>query len=113
MLLDQKLAWAEYACGDVAANWAGSLRDAAQPGVAHGEYRRAAQYYASALQLKPQFPQALNHLGAVFMNLNDTDRAIDCFQAALGLNPSDDSAKKNLAQAVQIKQNQLSAPAVP
>ncbi|HEY2840480.1 MAG TPA: tetratricopeptide repeat protein [Pirellulales bacterium] len=102
--LDHKLARAHNAYANLLAHRADSLRAAERDAAARSDYRLAAQRYAAAVQLQPNFPQALKKLGAVLMNLDETDEAIHCFQEAVRQSPADVEAKNNLDRALQAKQ---------
>jgi type IV pilus assembly protein PilF len=48
------------------------------------EYRLSLDHFKKALRLRPDFPEALNNMGTVYLKLRQWDPAIDCFQQAGG-----------------------------
>jgi tetratricopeptide (TPR) repeat protein len=72
-------------------------------GVAYferGETRRAAQEFARALGLRPDWPRALVNLGNARLALGDVSGAIEAYQRAVALVPEDPGAANNLAWAL-------------
>ena len=62
-----------------------------------------------ALQIKPDFPDALINLGNALQENGDLDSAIPCFQKALQIKPDFAQAHNNLGIALQEKGNLKSA----
>ncbi len=54
---------------------------------AAGDHKKAVRELKAALDLHPQFPLALNELGAQYMRLGQLDEAADSFAAAVKLAP--------------------------
>lgn len=108
--LAQNLAGAYKSCADVQVYRAEARRAENREDAARDNYRIAAQHYAAALQLEPNFPLVLNSLGAAQMNLDETDQAIDSFRKAIRLSPDYVDAKNNLERALQRKQDRQTAP---
>lgn len=47
-----------------------------------GKYELSLTHFKKALALRPQFPDAWNNMGTVYLRLRKWDQAIDCFQRA-------------------------------
>ena len=47
-----------------------------------GKYDLALQYFNQALKLKPDFPEARNNMGTVYLLMKEWDKAIFCFKEA-------------------------------
>jgi tetratricopeptide (TPR) repeat protein len=75
-----------------------------------GDYRLAAEHYQTAIELQANYPRALNNLGAVLMNLGETDRAIHCFQEAVRQSPDYADARLKLEQALEIRRGEQAGP---
>jgi len=58
-------------------------------GIISGEFDRALELCEQALRLQPNSAQVLTNCGWVFVNGDQTDRAIDCLNKAQRLNPLD------------------------
>jgi protein O-mannosyl-transferase len=67
----------------------------------------AAQHFRTALQLKPDFPQAHNNLGTTLLRLRRFDEAKAEYRAALALKPQDAEVRQNLALAYGTAGNAL------
>ena len=49
-----------------------------------GEFQLSLDHFKKALELRPEFPQAWNNMGTVYLLLRQWDLAINCFQMAVG-----------------------------
>ncbi len=47
-----------------------------------GDYPLSLKYFRKALELKPQFPEATNNMGTVYLLMGDWNKAIACFREA-------------------------------
>ena len=47
-----------------------------------GDYQLSLKYFRKALELKPQFPEATNNMGTVYLLMGDWPKAISCFREA-------------------------------
>ena len=47
-----------------------------------GEYDLSLANFKKALALRPQFSEALNNMGVLYVKLDELDKALDCFQQA-------------------------------
>ncbi len=67
-----------------------SYRSLANLATQQGQLEQAVEYRYRALQLRPDWATPLNQLklGNLFLNFNRTDRAIECFQRGLEIEPS-------------------------
>jgi len=108
--LDQKLAGAHNALADLFIERAERFGAEGRNDEARSDLRAAAEYYAAAAQLRPDYTKALNSLGAVLMKLGETDQAIPYFEEAVRQRPEYADAKNNLDRALQVKQGQLATP---
>ena len=48
-----------------------------------GDYPLSLKYFRKALELRPQFPEAMNNMGTVYLLMGDWNRAIKCFNEAV------------------------------
>ena len=48
------------------------------------EFQLSLNHFKKALELRPEFPQAWNNMGTVYLLLRQWDQAINCFQMAVG-----------------------------
>ncbi|ORY73099.1 hypothetical protein BCR35DRAFT_281824, partial [Leucosporidium creatinivorum] len=64
-----------------------------------GEYVKASDCFAAALEVKPEDPLLFNRLGASLANQNKTELAIHYYSEALRVNPSFVRARYNLSMA--------------
>jgi hypothetical protein len=60
----------------------------------------AAAQFTSALELRPEHGNTYNNLGVALLAQGQVQAAIDRFQRAVALDPSNDAARQNLADAV-------------
>ena len=49
-----------------------------------GEFQISLDHFKKTLALRPEFPQAWNNMGTVYLFLRQWDQAINCFQMAVG-----------------------------
>jgi tetratricopeptide (TPR) repeat protein len=49
-----------------------------------GEFQLSLDHFKKTLALRPEFPQAWNNMGTVYLLLRQWDQAINCFQMAVG-----------------------------
>ena len=49
-----------------------------------GDYKASLKYFNRALALKPEFPEARNNLGTLYLLMGKWDKAIACFKEAAG-----------------------------
>jgi type IV pilus assembly protein PilF len=49
-----------------------------------GEFQLSLDHFKKALELRPEFPEAWNNMGTLYLLLRQWDQAIDCFQMAVG-----------------------------
>lgn len=62
-------------------------------------YCEAVNYYKKAIEIKPQFSEALNNLGSIYLdNLGDYPAAAETFEACLRLKPDSPSVKFSLSR---------------
>ncbi len=47
-----------------------------------GDYQLSLIYFRKALELRPQFPEAVNNMGTVYLLMGDWNKAINCFKEA-------------------------------
>lgn len=59
---------------------------------------RALEYWQHALQLRPEYPEALNNLGVLFVRQGQTAKAQEQFQKAIQLAADFDQPYLNLAR---------------
>ncbi len=64
---------------------------------ARGRVDRAIENFKTALSLKNDFPEALNNLGAIFLDRRDYGAACDAFKQALEIDPGYQTARRNYA----------------
>lgn len=66
-----------------------------------GQLEQAKAEIQQSLALRPNAPEVLNNLGAVFMKLGDRDKARAAFEKAVTLRPNYAIARYNLAEAYE------------
>jgi tetratricopeptide (TPR) repeat protein len=64
-----------------------------------GKYSEALQEYRKALEVEPEYPEALNNIGFIYFQLKSYDLAAQTYERALALNPDDEDLLFNLAVA--------------
>ena len=47
-----------------------------------GDYPLSLKYFRRALELRPQFPEAVNNMGTVYLLMGDWNKAVTCFKEA-------------------------------
>jgi len=65
---------------------------------ADGDLKKARRQYEKAIELYPQFDQAYNNLGVVFMETDEPEKGRQAFEKAIALNDSFSRAYVNLAK---------------
>lgn len=73
--------------------------------------QEAAAAYRRALDIKPDFLEALCNLGAVLHALGQTEAAIDCFRRAVEMHPGNDRLQYSLGAALQAARQHAAAEA--
>lgn len=66
-----------------------------------GRLAEAQAHFEKAIQADPGLSQSHNNLGVLFFHQNALQRSISCFQEALRINPTDESALDNLSTVLQ------------
>ena len=66
-----------------------------------GKLGEAAICYRRAVQLKPDYPEAHNNLGAALNDLGKPDEAVACYRRALELKPDYAETHTNLGIALE------------
>jgi tetratricopeptide (TPR) repeat protein len=61
-----------------------------------GQLRQAAEAFMAAIKLHPEYPEAFNNLGTVFLYANDLDAAKTSFSRAIALRPDFPEAHNNI-----------------
>ncbi len=62
-----------------------------------GRVSEAVGYYQKALQLKPNYVEAHNNLGAALFTMGKMSEAKTEYEAALRINPDFEAARENLS----------------
>ena len=70
-----------------------------------GKLNQAIKKYQQALQLKPDFVPALNHLAKIYESRQEFDQVITCLQRIMQLRPDDGTASARLEKAILGQQN--------
>ena len=71
-----------------------------------GEFDNAAEQYEQALEIDPQYVDAMTNLGVAYYNLGQLDKAIEQYNRAIEIAPDDADIRSNLAAAhVQMHQS--------
>jgi tetratricopeptide (TPR) repeat protein len=65
---------------------------------------QAADAIETSLKIRPSIPDVVNHLGKVYALMGEKTRAVEAFQAAVGLRPNYADAHFNLAEAIEDTQ---------
>jgi tetratricopeptide (TPR) repeat protein len=66
----------------------------------------AIEHYMEAVQLRPDYLEALQNLGAALLISEKVDEAIPYLEKVLQLQPQNPQARANLEQAQQMKRQQ-------
>lgn len=64
--------------------------------AAQSKFSEAIRHYRSALQIKPDYPVALNNLAYALGKLGETEEACTTYAKALSLDPANGTARKGL-----------------
>jgi len=64
-----------------------------------GEFDKAAEQYEKALEIDPQYVDAMTNLGGAYYSLGQLDKAIEQYTKAIEIAPSDADIRSNLAAA--------------
>jgi tetratricopeptide (TPR) repeat protein len=67
---------------------------------ARGDIEKARQHLQRAIDISPNFPEALNNLGTIYYQKRDFARAAELFQRAVAANPNFYPAQVNLGGAL-------------
>ncbi len=67
-------------------------------------YPRAADFLQKAAQLRPDYPEALNNLGVLYVREQEYAKAEEQFKSCIRVNPKFDQAYLNLAR-LYVMQN--------
>ena len=62
------------------------------------QFDRAVEYLQQALALRPDYPEALNNLGVLFVRTKDYAKAEEQFKTCIGSAPDFDQSYLNLAR---------------
>lgn len=81
----------------------------AKSAAQQGEQKKAMEFYRAALQLDPEYGQALTGLGALLLMQKKVDDAQPLFEKALELDPNHATALINMAMIDQARGNKESA----
>jgi serine/threonine-protein kinase len=74
--------------------------------IQEGDLEAAAVEYQKALEMDPQYVDALTNLGVVYYNLEQLDAAAEQYSKAIEIAPNDADIRSNLA-AAYVQMNQL------
>lgn len=64
----------------------------------HNDYPKAAEQFAKAVSIYPQYDTAYNNLGVMYYQMNQTDKARAAFEKSVALNDKNADADRNLAR---------------
>jgi len=73
--------------------------------LAKNELEKAKKHFQKAVEIYPEYDDAYNGLGTVFLKLNDVDSAAPLFQKALKINAKSEIALTNLARVAISKKD--------
>ena len=68
-------------------------------------YSKAIEYFRKVIQLKPDYAEAYNNMGAVYKDNGDLTAAIELFEQAIELNPNYADAYRNLGVSYREETN--------
>lgn len=74
-----------------------------------GELTGAMQCFDRATEISPQNPSAWNNKGAIFMEQEKYQLALNCFNKALLFDPTNEAAMKNRENALQTMNQEVSS----
>jgi Flp pilus assembly protein TadD len=63
----------------------------------------ALQYLQKAVTLRPDYPEALNNLGVLFVHAHDYTKAEEKFKSCIRLSPNFDQSYMNLARLYALQ----------
>ncbi len=62
-----------------------------------------------AIELRPEYPEALNNLGIIFVRLQDYEKAEEQFKTGIRLAPNNDQSYLNLARLYAMRSDREKA----
>jgi len=65
--------------------------------------RRAEQYFHAALRLRPEYAEALNNLGVLYVRTKRIDSGVKAFETCIRVAPGFDQAYLNLARVYALE----------
>jgi tetratricopeptide (TPR) repeat protein len=65
--------------------------------------QHAEQYFDAALRLRPEYPEALNNLGVLYLRTKRIDSGVKAFETCIRVASSFDQAYINLAKVYALK----------
>ena len=68
-----------------------------------GQTDRAYEYLQKALQLRPEYPEALNNLAILYLRTQRRDEAVAKFEECMRVAPGFDQCYVNLARVYEIE----------
>ena len=74
-----------------------------------GQLDPAVNFLERAAKLRPDYPDALNNLGVIFVNQGHYPEAEERFKACIAVDPNFDQAYLNLAHLYAINKNKAKA----
>lgn len=72
-----------------------------------GDFEKAAEQYEKALELEPEYVDAMTNLGVAYYSLGQLDQAIEQYTRAIEIAPGDADIRSNLA-AAHVQKHQSS-----
>jgi Flp pilus assembly protein TadD len=73
------------------------------------QMQRASSYLQHAIDLRPDYPEALNNLGIILVHLQDYPKAEQQFRSCIRLVPSFDQSYLNLARLYAMRNDKEKA----
>ena len=77
--------------------------------AAPGMFDLAIEAYEKALEIRPEFPDALTNLGNIYYHQGDTQRAKECYQKSVLFDPDHLAANFNMANVLEEEGSLLPA----
>jgi Flp pilus assembly protein TadD len=71
--------------------------------------KRASEFLQKAIDLRPDYPEALNNLGVLFVRGEDYGKAEDQFKTCIRLTPNFDQSYINLARLYAVEKDKEKA----